>query len=32
LMPYPGITPLTADQQACIGQWAEGLITAAAGL
>jgi len=28
-MPYPGVTRLTAAQQTCIEQWAEGLIMAA---
>jgi hypothetical protein len=28
-MPYPGVTLLSANQQTCIEQWAEGLITAA---
>jgi hypothetical protein len=29
-MPYPGITRLSAAQQTCVEQWAEGLIMAAA--
>jgi hypothetical protein len=28
-MPYPGVTRLTAAQQTCVEQWAEGLIMAA---
>jgi hypothetical protein len=30
-MPWPGITTLSVTQQACIEQWAEGLIVAAGG-